>query len=117
MSSLFAQVDLLLSIALAVDRFVAVSWPLCYKFLMCPQRKQALSHVDPISCAQQCICMYQPKHHQGEFFPSLPSTSRPHTPPVRHIGCADVPTAPWEMLRWCLSALTILGCFCLLCTQ
>lgn len=37
----FAQVDLFLSTALAVDRFVAVKWPLRYDFLMCPQRRRA----------------------------------------------------------------------------
>ncbi|XP_054454158.1 olfactory receptor 4K13-like [Anoplopoma fimbria] len=34
-------VDLFLSTALAVDRFVAIKWPLHYEFLMCPQRKRA----------------------------------------------------------------------------
>ncbi|XP_047441507.1 olfactory receptor 4C15-like [Mugil cephalus] len=35
------MVDLLLSTALAVDRFVAIKWPLHYEFLMCQKRKRA----------------------------------------------------------------------------
>ncbi len=37
----FAQVDLLLSTALAVDRFVAIRWPLHYEPLLSPTRKRA----------------------------------------------------------------------------
>ncbi|XP_029021806.1 olfactory receptor 10G4-like [Betta splendens] len=38
----FSLVDLFLSTALALDRFVAVKWPLRYDFLLCPQRRRAI---------------------------------------------------------------------------
>nr|XP_019954991.1 PREDICTED: olfactory receptor 10G4-like [Paralichthys olivaceus] len=109
-------VDFLLSTALAVDRFVAVKWPLRYEFLICPQRKRAavtaiwtLSFVG--TGVALCISL---STIQADF-----SFSRCR--PVLLMPCLSESSA---MLLYCtlgsavvlpLCSLTILGCFCLLC--
>ncbi|XP_022607500.1 olfactory receptor 10G4-like isoform X2 [Seriola dumerili] len=109
-------VDLLLSTALAVDRFVAVKWPLRYEFLMCPQRRRAivaaiwiLSVV--LSGVGLCISL---STIQVNF-------SFPRCRPLILTPCLSGTSA---MLLYCtvgtavvvpLCSLTILGCFCLLC--
>ncbi|XP_023257873.1 olfactory receptor 11A1-like [Seriola lalandi dorsalis] len=79
-------VDLLLSTALAVDRFVAVKWPLRYELLMCPQRRRvivaAIWILSVVLSGTSAMLLYCT------------------------VGTAVV--VP-------LCSLTILGCFCLLC--
>ncbi|GAA6226419.1 olfactory receptor 10G4-like isoform X1 [Lates japonicus] len=109
-------VDLLLSTVLAVDRCVAVKWPLRYEFLMCPQRRRAtvaaiwtLSVV--LNGGALCICL---NTVQVNF-------SLPRCRPLILTPCLSGTSA---VLLYCtvgtavvvpLCSLTILGCFSLLC--
>ncbi|XP_070818401.1 olfactory receptor 1E1-like [Chaetodon trifascialis] len=109
-------VDLFLSTALAVDRFVAVKWPLRYEFLMCPQRKRAtvaamwtLSAV--VTGVALCIGLStiqvnfaSPRCRPLILSPCLSGTSAL----VLYCTIGTAVLVP-------LCFLTILGCFCLLC--
>lgn len=115
-SSLFAQVDLFLSTALAVDRFVAIKWPLRYEFLTCLKRKRAtvaaiwtLSAV--LSSVALCISLNTiqvnitlPRCRPLILTPCMSGTSAL----VLYCTVGSAVVVP-------LCFLTILGCFCLLC--
>lgn len=105
--------DLFLSTALAVDRVIAIKWPLHYEFFMCTKRKRAavasiwtLSVV--LSSVGLCISLTTIQvsfslHRCRVFFSThcLSAMMRYYT-----VGAALV-------LPICY--LIILGCFCLLC--
>ncbi|XP_035525732.1 olfactory receptor 10G4-like [Morone saxatilis] len=109
-------VALFLSTALAVDRYVAVKWPLRYEFLMCPQRKRAtvaaiwtLSAV--LSSGSLCISLNTiqvnfplPRCRPLILTPCLSGTSAL----VIYCTVGSAVVVP-------LCFLTILGCFCVLC--
>ncbi|XP_026186495.1 olfactory receptor 2M4-like [Mastacembelus armatus] len=109
-------VDLFLSTALAVDRFVAVRWPLRYELLMSPQRKRVtvaaiwtLSAV--LSGVALCLSLNTirvnfsiPRCRPLFLTPCLSGTS----PLVIYCTVGTAVVVP-------LCSLTILGCFCLLC--
>ncbi|XP_029369166.1 olfactory receptor 10G4-like [Echeneis naucrates] len=109
-------VDLLLSTALAMDRFVAIKWPLRYEFLICPQRKHVtvaaiwtLSFV--FSGVAVCISLntVQVNFSFARCRPLILTPCLSGTSAMllySTVGIAVV--VP-------LCSLTILGCFCLLC--
>lgn len=111
----FAQVDLFLSTTLAVDRLIAIKWPLHYEFLMCPHRKRIivaaiwiLSAVLPT--VPLCIILNTiqfnfpiPRCRPLFLTPCLSQTS------ASVLYCTVVTAV---VLPLCF--LVILGCFCLL---
>lgn len=116
MSALYTQVDLFLSTALAVDRFVAVKWPLRYEFLMSPQRKRAA--VTAIWSLSAVLCGVALGIGLNSIHVHF---SLPRCRPLILSLCASQPST---LVLFCivgaavvvpLCFLTILGCFCLLC--
>lgn len=112
----FDQVGLLLSTALAVDRFIAVKWPLRYDFLVGSQKKQVTAAAIWIVSAVLtgvALCISLSTIHVNFSFPRCR--------PLILTPCLSGTSA---MLLYCtvgtavvvpLCSLTILGCFCLLC--
>lgn len=108
--------DLFLSTALAVERFIAVRWPLRYESLMCPQRKRAtVSAIWTSSAVLSSVALYiSLSTIQVNFL-------LPHCQPFILTPCLSGMSA---LVLYCTVAtavllplcfLTILGCFCLLC--
>ncbi|XP_045887294.1 olfactory receptor 10G4-like [Micropterus dolomieu] len=111
-----SMVDLFLSTALAVDRFVAVSWPLRYELLMCPQRKRAaVVAIWSLSAVLSSVALCISLNTIQVNFPlsrCRPLILRP---------CLSGTSA---LVLYCivgtavvvpLCSLTMLGCFCKLC--
>ncbi|XP_059201661.1 olfactory receptor 4C15-like [Centropristis striata] len=109
-------VDLFLSTALAVDRFVAVKWPLHYEFLMCPQRKRVtVAAIWTLSAVLSSVAL-------GISLNSVQvNFTLPRCRPLILTPCLSGTSA---LVLYCtvgtavvvpLCSLTILGCFCLLC--
>ncbi|KAM3613298.1 uncharacterized protein V6R79_023606 [Siganus canaliculatus] len=110
------QVDLFLSTALAVDRFIAVKWPLHYEFLICPERGKATVVATWILSAVLTIvgsCIFLSTRQVSVILPRcrpvLLSTCQSGMSALEIYGI--VVTA--VVVPLC--SLTILGCFCLLC--
>ncbi|XP_042348906.1 olfactory receptor 2M4-like [Plectropomus leopardus] len=109
-------VDLFLSTALSVDRFVAVKWPLRYEFLMCPHRKRAT--VAAIWTLSAVLCGVS-------LGMSLNTVQVNFTiPRCRPLILSPCLSGTSALVLYCtvgtavvvpLCSLTILGCFCLLC--
>lgn len=108
--------DLFLSTALAVERFIAVRWPLRYESLMCPQRKRAtVSAIWTSSAVLSSVALYiSLSTIQVNFL-------LPRCQPFILTPCLSGMSA---LVLYCTVAtavllplcfLTILGCFCLLC--
>ncbi|XP_049898734.1 olfactory receptor 10G4-like [Epinephelus moara] len=109
-------VDLFLSTALSVDRFVAVKWPLRYEFLMCPQRKRAtIAAIWTLSAVLSSVAL-------GISLNTIQvNFTIPRCRPLIITPCLSGTSA---LVLYCtvgtavvvlLCALTILACFCLLC--
>ncbi|KAM9356755.1 olfactory receptor 5P1-like [Symphorus nematophorus] len=109
-------VDLFLSTALAVDRFVAVKWPLRYEFLMCAQRRRATLAATWTLSAVLCsvaLCIglrtIQVNFPLSRCQPLILSPCLSGTSALILYGTVgSAVVVP-------LCFLTILGCFCLLC--
>ncbi|XP_070693413.1 olfactory receptor 10G4-like [Pempheris klunzingeri] len=109
-------VDLFLSTALAVDRFIAVKWPLRYEFLMCPQRRRAT--VAAIWLLAAVLCSVALCISLSTIKVNFPL---PRCRPLILTPCLSATSA---LVLYCtvgsavvvpLCFLTILGCSCLLC--
>ncbi|XP_037636929.1 olfactory receptor 10G4-like [Sebastes umbrosus] len=109
-------VDLFLSTALAVDRFVAIKWPLRYELLMCPQRKRAtIAAIWTLSAVLSGVALGLSLNTIQDNF------TLPRCRPLILTPCLSGTSA---LVLYCtvatavvvpLCSLTILGCFCLLC--
>lgn len=108
--------DLFLSTALAVDRFVAVKWPLRYEFLMCPQRKRAtVVAIWTLSAVLSSVALCISLNTVQVNFPL--SRCRPLilTPCLSGTSALVLYCTVGTAVVMSLCSLTILGCFCLLC--
>ncbi|XP_068446977.1 olfactory receptor 1B1-like [Clinocottus analis] len=109
-------VNLFLTTALSVDRFIAVKWPLRYEFLMCPQRKRAtIAAIWTLSAVLSCVALgislnsVQIDFTLSRCRPLILSTCLSGTSAlVLYCTVGTAVVVP-------LCSLTILGCFCLLC--
>ncbi|XP_044062162.1 olfactory receptor 10G4-like isoform X2 [Siniperca chuatsi] len=111
-----SMVDLFLSTALAVDRFVAVKWPLRYQFLMCRQRKRAtIAAIWTLPAVLSSVALCISLNTIQVNFPL--SRCRP-------LILAPCLSGTSALVLFCtvvtavvvpLCSLTILGCFCQLC--
>ncbi|XP_068596884.1 olfactory receptor 4K13-like [Brachionichthys hirsutus] len=109
-------VDLLLSTALAMDRFAAVKWPLYYEFYMCPRRKRAA--VAAIWILSAVLISVALSISLSTVEVNFPLT---RCRPLILVPCVSATSA---LVLYCtvgtallvpLCFLTILGSFCLLC--
>nr|XP_046262027.1 olfactory receptor 1E1-like [Scatophagus argus] len=110
------MVDLFLSTAMAVDRFVAVKFPLRYEFLICPQRKRAaIAAIWTLSVVVISVSLCIDLNTIQVNF-SLPRC-RPliMTPCLSRTSAVVLYCTVGAALLTPLCFLTILGCFCLLC--
>ncbi|XP_030252007.1 olfactory receptor 10G4-like [Sparus aurata] len=109
------QVDLFLSAALAVDRFIAVKWPLRYESLMGRRRKRTVAAIwtSAVVLIGVALCINL-STIQVNF-------TLPRCRPLIMSPCLSRTSA---LVLYCtvgtavvvpLCFLTILGCFCLLC--
>ncbi|XP_070769895.1 olfactory receptor 10G4-like [Enoplosus armatus] len=109
-------VDLFLSTAQAVDRFVAVKWPLRYEFLMGPQRKRAtVAVIWTLSAALGSVALCISLSTIQVNFPL--SRCRPLilTPCLSGTSALVLYCTVGTAVVVPLCSLTILGSFCQLC--
>ncbi|XP_068181451.1 olfactory receptor 4C15-like [Antennarius striatus] len=109
-------VDLLLSTALAMDRFVAVKWPLYYEFYMCPRRKRAAVAAIWILSAvliSVALCISLKTIQVG--FPLPRCRPLILSPCVSGTSALVIYCTVGTAVMVPLCFLTILGSFCLLC--
>lgn len=107
--------DLLLSTAQAVDRFVAIKWPLHYEYLMCQKRKRAIVAFIwtlPLVLGALTLCI---SLSTIQFSLTL-SRCRPLilTPCLSSTAPLVLFCTVGNALVVPVCYLTILGCFCLL---
>lgn len=106
---------LFLSTALAVDRFIAVRWPLRYEFLMCPQKKRAtVAAIWTLSVVLSSVALCISLNTIQVNFPL--SRCRPLilTPCLSGTSALLLYCTVATAVLLPLCYLTILGCFCLL---
>lgn len=114
--SLLTQVDLLLSTALAVDRFVAIKWPLRHELLMCPKWKRiAVAAIWTLSAVFNSVSLGLSLYTVQVNF--LLPRCRPLilTPCLSRTSALVVYCTVGSAVVVPLCSLTILLCFCLLC--
>ncbi|KAM7389592.1 hypothetical protein PAMP_023558 [Pampus punctatissimus] len=110
------QVDLFLSTALAVDRFVAVKWPLHYEFLMCPQKKRAtVAAIWIVSFVLNSVALCISLNTVQVNFSLSRCRVLILTPCLSRTSAVVLYCTVGTAVLLPICYLTILGCFCLLC--
>ncbi|XP_029297123.1 LOW QUALITY PROTEIN: olfactory receptor 1B1-like [Cottoperca gobio] len=109
-------VDLFLSTALAVDRVVAVKWPLHYELLMCAQRKRAtVAAIWTLSAVLSSVALGLNLNTIQVNFTLPRCRSLILTPCLSGSSALVLYCRVGAAVVVPLCSLTILACFCLLC--
>ncbi|XP_034037240.1 olfactory receptor 10G4-like [Thalassophryne amazonica] len=109
-----SMVDLFLSTALSVDRFVAVRWPLRYEFLVCPQRrKAAVAGIWMLPAVFSTAALGMNLSTVQVDFSILRCRPLIFTPCLSWTLAVVLTVGTAVVIPLCY--LTILGCFCFLC--